>query len=77
MIVLVPSAKQVGATTVIVDTAGVTNITKFVKPTEATDVQLPFPAVTVYAVPTNIPLINPAAPAVGPTGVNVYVTVLS
>ena len=71
MIVLVPSAKHVGGTVVIVGIAGVTNIAKFVNPAEATEVQLPFPAVTVYPVPKVIPLIAPPAPTVGPIGVKV------
>ena len=73
MIVLFPSAKHVGATVVIVGTDGVTNIATFVNPADATEVQLPFPAVTVYAVPKTIPVIAPPAPVVGPAGVNVYV----
>ncbi len=40
---------------------------------DATEVQLPLPAVTVYPVPTVIPDINPPAPTVGPAGVKVYV----
>ena len=57
----------------IVGTAGVTNIAKLVNDAEATEVQLPLPAVTVYPVPTVMPDINPPAPTVGPAGVKVYV----
>ncbi len=42
-----PSDAQVAAVVVIVGTAGVTNIAALLKLADATDVQLPLPAVTV------------------------------
>ena len=47
LIVLVPGKAHDGATPVIVGIAGVTNIIKLVNEAEATEVQIPKPAVTV------------------------------
>ena len=66
-----PAVPQVAATTFTAGVAGVTSIAALLNDADATEVQLPFPAVTVYDVPTIIPVIAPPAPAVGPVGVNV------
>ena len=63
-------AKHVGAVTEIVGTRGTDNIATFVNEFDANDVQVPFPAVTVYGVPKVIPEINPAPSTEGPIGSN-------
>ena len=47
LIVLLPSAEQVGGTDVIVGIAGVGNIAALLNEADAVEVQLPFVAVTV------------------------------
>jgi hypothetical protein len=68
LIVLVPADEQVAAPGVINGISGVVNIAALLNEADANEVQLPFPAVTVYEVPTVIPLTNPftsiAIPAV-------------
>ena len=67
----IPSDEHVGAVVEIVGCDGTGNTAKFVNDAEATEVQLPLPAVTVYPVPTVMPEINPPTPTVGPAGVKV------
>ena len=68
---LISAAEHVAAVEVIVGTAGVANIAAFVNVALAADVQVPIPEVTVYGVPSIIPVIKPPAPTVGPDGVKV------
>ena len=70
---LLPAAKQVAAVVLIAGIAGTGSIAALVKDAEGPEVQLPLPAITVYAVPRTAPLIAPAAPTAGPAGVNTYV----
>ena len=58
---LVPAAEQVAAPEVINGIAGAVNIAALLNGSDANEVQLPFPDVTVYEVPTIIPLTNPFA----------------
>jgi hypothetical protein len=57
--VLVPAEEQVAATELIDGIAGAVNAAALLNGSDANEVQLPFPAVTVYEVPTVIPLTNP------------------
>ena len=70
LIVLVPAAEQVAGVDVIVGVAGVANIAALLNDADAAEVQLPLFEVTVYEVPTVMPLIKPPAPTDGPDGVN-------
>jgi hypothetical protein len=69
--VLVPAEEQVAAAEVIDGIAGAVNAAALLNEADANEVQLPILAVTVYEVPTVIPLTNPDAPTVGPVGVKV------
>ena len=69
--VLLPAAKQVGGVVLKRGTAGDVSIAALVKDAEAAEIQLPLPAVTVYAVSRIAPLIKPDAPTINPVPLKV------
>ena len=70
---LVPADEQVAAAGVINGIAGAGNMAALLNEADANEVQPPLLAVTVYEVPTIIPLINPDAPTVIPAVAGVKV----
>ena len=70
---LVPADEQVAAAGVINGISGAVNMAALLNGSDANEVQLPFPDVTVYEVPTVIPLTNPVVATVIPAVAGVKV----
>src|SRR5690625_1953386 len=68
-----PSIPQSAGVTLTTGASGTSSASSISNPTEASEVQSPSPAVTVYSVPAVNPLIFPSASPEGPVGVKVYV----